>query len=129
MLRGFSAILLLLVAVLMPCDAFATPDNPAIPSTSTPTTPTSSLPSTPSASESPDTVLAESFIIDIDTVRLSPRFPGRLAVDASSLRAGAESDSLRLQGNTYAQRDWWYKLKHKQLQTAVSYTHLTLPTN
>ena len=115
MLRGFSAILLLFVAVLMPCDAFATPDNPAIPTTSTPSTP--SLPFTLSASESPDTVLAESFIIDIDTARLSPRFPGRLAVDASSLRAGAEGDSLRLQGNTYAQRDWWYKLKHKQLQT------------
>lgn len=119
MLRGFSAILLLLVAVLMPCDAFAMPDNPVIPSTSTstPTTPTSSLPSTPSASESPDTVLVESFTIDIDTVRLSPRFPGRLAVKPSSLQAGAEGDSLRLQGNTYAQRDWWYKLKHKQLQT------------
>lgn len=103
MFRGFSAILLLLVAVLLPCDAFATPENPII--------------LTPAVPGPPDTVPVKSFIIDIDTAGLSPRFPGRLAVESSSLQAGAEGDSLQLRGNTYAQRDWWYKLKHKQLQT------------
>lgn len=99
-MRGtVSAILLLLVTVLVARDAFATPQL-----------------SLPVLTESPDTTFSQSPKIEIDTAGFISRFPGNITVDASALQASADGDSLKMHDDTYAQRDWLYKLKHRQLQ-------------
>ena len=99
-MRGtVSAILLLLVTVLVARDAFATPQL-----------------SLQASTELSDSVLSQSLKIHVDTTRLTSRFPGIITVDTSALRVWADGDSLKMHDDTYAQRDWLYKLKHKQLQ-------------
>lgn len=99
-MRGrVSAILLLVVTVLAARDASATPQLPL-----------------PASTELSDTVLSQSLKIHVDTTRLTSRFPGNITVDTSALRVWADGDSLKIHDDTYAQRDWLYKLKHKQLR-------------
>lgn len=99
MLLRVSAVLLFFVAVLMPRDVFAVPETPV-----------------PTASIYPDTAFAESPTIDIDTARLMPRFPGVVTAEVPTLHPASCIDLLCIHDDTYAQRDWLYKLKHKQLQ-------------
>ena len=99
-MRGMvSAIMMLVVTVLVARDASATPQL-----------------SLQASTELSDTVLSQSLKIHVDTTRLTSRFPGNITVDTSTLRVWADGDSLKMHDDTYAQRDWLYKLKHKQLQ-------------
>ena len=90
---------MLVVTVLVARDASATPQL-----------------SLQASTELSDTVLSQSLKIHVDTIRLTSRFPGNITVDTSALRVWADGDSLKMHDDTYAQRDWLYKLKHKQLQ-------------
>lgn len=99
-MRGMvSAIMMLAVTVLVARDASATPQL-----------------SLQASTELSDSVLSQSLKIHVDTTRLTSRFPGNITVDTFALRVWADGDSLKMHDDTYAQRDWLYKLKHRQLQ-------------